>query len=70
MLKEVKMFTIVCDNCGKDVNDGTDYSGWNDVGYLEEIAFDCDFRKKDDNHYCDKCYEYDEDFEIIIKTKK
>jgi len=27
MIKEVKMLTIVCDGCGKDVNDETDYSG-------------------------------------------
>jgi len=69
MLKEVKMFTMVCDSCGKDVNEDTEYSAWNDVNYLEELAYDIDWRKMGDKHYCIKCYEYDDDFEVIIKSK-
>ena len=70
MIKEVKMFTLVCDGCGKDVNENTEYSAWNDTSYLEELAYDIDWREMDDKHYCNKCYEYDDDFELIIKPKK
>jgi hypothetical protein len=69
MLKEVKMFTIICDGCGKDVNDDTDYSAWNDESYVDDIRQEADWEKVDDKHYCTDCYEYDDDDEIIIKSK-
>ena len=70
MVKEVKMFTIVCDSCGKDVNDDTDYSCWNDEGYNEEIRQYAGWEKVDDEHYCTDCFEYDDNDELIIKNKK
>jgi hypothetical protein len=38
MIKEVKMFTMVCDSCGKDVNEDTEYSCWNIVLLLTDGA--------------------------------
>lgn len=67
MLKEVKMFTIICDGCGKDVNDDTDYSGWDDESYVDDIRQEADWEKVNDQHYCTDCYEYDDDDELIIK---
>jgi len=26
MIKEVTMYTVICDGCGKDVNEGQEYS--------------------------------------------
>jgi hypothetical protein len=63
------MFTIICDGCGKDVNDDTDYSAWNDESYVDDIRQEADWEKVDDKHYCTDCYEYDDDDEIIIKSK-
>ena len=31
MIKEKIMITLLCDNCGKDSCDGTDYSCWSDA---------------------------------------
>lgn len=70
MLKEVKMFTIICDGCGKDVNDDTEFSWWSDESYLEEIADDSDWEKIDDKHYCTNCYKYDDNDELILNSKK
>lgn len=67
MVKEVKMFTVICDSCGKDVCDGTDYSGWNDEQYIEEVAKEANWIKLEDIHYCDNCYELDDDDNIILK---
>lgn len=39
MIKELKMYTVVCDNCGKDSNDGTDYSCWSDAEQAEWNAY-------------------------------
>ena len=40
MLKEVKMYTVVCDNCAKDVNKDAEYSAWNDKRHAEEVAME------------------------------
>jgi hypothetical protein len=69
MVKEVKMFTIVCDGCGKDVNDGSEYAGWNEENYVEEIRAEADWEKVDDEHYCTDCFEYDDNDELIIKNQ-
>ena len=69
MLKEVKMFTIVCDGCGKDVNENTDYSCWNDENANEDIREEAGWEKVDDKHYCTKCFEYDDNDELIIKNQ-
>jgi hypothetical protein len=70
MLKEVKMFTIQCDNCSCDVNENCEYSGWNDENYVEEIRQESGWEKVDDKHYCPDCFEYDDNDELIIKNKK
>ena len=69
MLKEVKMFTIVCDGCGEDVNDDTDYSCWNDENYVEDIRHEAGWEKVNDKHYCNDCFKYDDNDELIIKNK-
>lgn len=69
MLKEVKMFTIVCDGCGCDVNSDTDYSCWNDENYVDDIRHEAGWEKVDDKHYCTDCFEFDDNDELIIKTK-
>jgi hypothetical protein len=70
MIKEVKMFTVICDNCGKDANDGEDYSCWNDKSFAEDIAVEAGYLKEDDKHYCQDCFSYDEDDKLVIKSTK
>lgn len=69
MLKEVKMYTIVCDGCGKDVNENTDYSCWNDENANEDIREEAGWEKVDDKHYCTKCFDYDDNDELILKNQ-
>ena len=66
MLKEVKMYTVVCDNCGKDVNKDAEYSAWNDKRYAEEVAMESDWIKEDDKNYCPDCFTYDDDDNLLI----
>lgn len=70
MIKEVKMFTVVCDNCGKDSNDGTEYSCWTDADQAEEMAISSEWIKEADKHYCPDCFSYDEDDNLIIDPIK
>jgi len=68
MIKEVKMYTIVCDNCGKDVCEGDEFSGWNDKSYVEDIRDNADWVKIDDKHYCTDCHHYDDNDELVIEN--
>jgi hypothetical protein len=54
---EVKMFSLVCDRCGADVNEGTDYSCWGDIGPSRDIAVDSGWLldRKDGKDYCPEC---------------
>lgn len=60
------MYTVVCDNCGVDVNEGQEYSCWNDKGYAQEIAMESEWIKEGGEHYCPKCYTYDDEDNLII----
>jgi hypothetical protein len=70
MIQEVKMYTIFCDICGCDVNEGSEFAGWNDKSYLEDVAQEEGWKKLDDKHYCTECFEYDDDDELVIFDKK
>lgn len=69
MIKELKMYTIICDGCGKDVCDGSEYSGWNEELYLEDIASEASWIKENDKHYCTDCFKYDDEDNLIIKNE-
>ena len=66
MIKQVKMFTVVCDNCGLDSNKDAEYSAWNDSSYAEDVATESGWVKDDDNHYCPDCVSYDDDDNLVI----
>ena len=68
MVKEVTMFTVVCDNCGKDVNKDAEYSAWNEKTFAEDIAMEADWIKENDKHYCSDCFTYDDDDNLLIKS--
>jgi hypothetical protein len=70
MIKELKMFTVICDNCKKSADDETDYSCWNEENFAEDVALEAGYIKEDDKHYCSNCFEYDDDDNLIIKPIK
>ena len=67
MIQEVKMYTVVCDNCGEDIGASSDYSCWNDEVYAWENADESDWIKLNEKHYCPNCWAYDDNDNIIIK---
>lgn len=68
MIEEVKMYTVVCDNCGKDNGCDSDFSCWNDESAAWEQASECGWTKEKDKHYCQDCWSYDDNDNVIIKT--
>lgn len=67
MIKEVIMYTVICDNCQKDVNENQEYSCYNDEMNANDIAMESNWIKCGDKHYCADCYEYDDNDELSIK---
>ena len=68
MIKEVILHTIICDNCGRDAANGTDYSCSSEP--WDMFCEDEDWQEIGDGHYCPDCYEHDDDDNLIIKPKK
>ena len=66
MVKEVKMYTIVCDSCGCDVNEDSGYSCWSDEDANEDIREEAGWEKVDGKHYCTDCFEYDDNDELVL----
>ena len=70
MIKEIKMYTIICDGCGKDVNADSDFAAWTELEPSLDLA-NCDgWHIDDDNHYCSNCYEVDDNGFMIVKNKQ
>ena len=69
-IEKVEMYTVICDNCGWDVGVYDEFAAYNNAAYASENAVDnFDWVKQDENHYCPKCYEYDDEDNLILKPK-
>ncbi len=64
------MFTVICDNCGVDVNKGQEYTCWNDEAYAEDIAIESGQTEEDEKHFCPNCFTYNDDGNIVILPPK
>ena len=69
-VEKVQMFTVICDNCKESADEGTDYSCWNDENGAKDVAMEAGFIADNDNHYCPKCYHYNDEDELIINTER
>lgn len=69
MIQEVKMFTVVCDSCGKDVCQNAEYSAWNEKRYAEDVAMESDWLKDNDKHYCPDCFTYNDEDNLVVKSE-
>jgi hypothetical protein len=67
MIKEIIVYTYICDRCSKNSSDEEENCGWNDAGYAWDCASDNDWIEHEGKHYCSGCYDYDNDDNLIIK---
>lgn len=37
MIKEITMYTLICDRCGKELCE-SDFAGWNNESYVLDMA--------------------------------
>ena len=69
MIKEVTMFAMFCDNCGKQHEDGdAGFCAWSDdVGAVESAREDGWYEGDYGNFYCPDCYSFDDDDNLILR---
>jgi hypothetical protein len=61
MIKEIPMYTVICDRCGADHNADADWSAWNDKDYAVDCAKEDLWEEIDGKHYCPDCYFWDDE---------
>ena len=67
MIKEVTMYSVVCDRCGKAfVVLGLGL----DEGTAKEQAMESEWAEIGDKHYCPDCYEIDDKLDEYVPKKK
>lgn len=55
MIKEIKMYTAICDVCGADSNSGQEVSAWGDKNDAIYVAGECGFVFNGDYCKCEDC---------------
>jgi hypothetical protein len=61
-------YTIECDNCKKVyIDDHNGYSAWADESDAFENASNDNWIEEEGNHYCNECWSYDDEDNLIIK---
>jgi hypothetical protein len=67
-IKEVTMYTVCCDRCGKSADEGTEYAGWSDKDGALSVADNSDWSDltsyavtTEGPHYCPNCYFIDDE---------
>jgi len=64
MIQKKKFYNIKCDCCGQMI----DEQFWNEPEAVECMLDECNWKATEDGkHYCDDCWEYDDDDNIITK---
>lgn len=56
-------YGVKCNRCGEQYEDG-EHSFWSDESGAVENAMESEWIEEKGKHYCTKCYEYNEEFEI------
>lgn len=72
MIIEEMFYAVKCDCCGKIISDCNDIEFWSDKDTAIDLA--CEggsYLTEDEKHiYCNDCYEFDDDDNLILHTNK
>ena len=70
MIREVTMYQVVCDACGKTAHEGGDYSAWTDEASAYEDGILNDWLMTDDGDWCWGCAVVDDEGNVSPPEKK
>lgn len=66
MIKEVTMYTVVCDRCGKDNGEGGEFACWGDEFDARYDAESNDWNEIEGKDYCQDCVMWNEDESELV----
>lgn len=66
MIQEVKMYTVVCDNCKDTLETYDGFAAWHDQDDAEETARNKDWLEMGNAFFCTDCYKHDDKDELVI----
>jgi hypothetical protein len=64
VIRAVTYYTVDCDGCGKNADEGGDYTAWGAEEDAWESADDAGYSLVSGKHYCEDCSHYCQDDEI------
>ena len=68
MIYPVTMYSGKCDNCGTEIKlGGGEYMAYGEKWQVEEDMKNTDWLIQDGKHYCDDCWSYDDEDNIVLK---
>ena len=67
MIKEVKMITVVCDNCGCDIGKDDEYSCWGEPWIAQDNAINQGWHEENGKDYYTDCHSFDDDDNLILR---
>lgn len=63
MIKPITMYSVVCDRCGRILEDG---AVWEDKSSAISYAVNSKWKEIGDKHYCPNCYEFDDELDECV----
>jgi hypothetical protein len=66
MIRKQEFFNAECDHCGAMLCE----ENWWDKEVIEDLMKDCGWKTLEGRHYCENCWEFDDDGNIITKDGK
>ncbi len=72
MIKEFKCYTLLCDNCGVDLNKDSEVSGWGAIDNNYDLAMGSGWVEDriDKKWYCCDCATVNDADEIMLDLKR
>ena len=70
MKQEVTMYTLICDGCGKNVCEGSNFAAWSDIDGARNEADWKEWIQLNDEDLCPNCWEWNEDETDHIKKNQ
>jgi len=70
MIYSVTMYSGKCDNCGEEwADEHNGYCAFTDASSMKENMMESEWLHEGDKDYCPKCYSYDDDDKLILKSQ-
>jgi hypothetical protein len=57
MIKEITVYTVICDRCGADSNKDSEHVGWTTIDAALDLAGESGWWFEDEKHLCANCWE-------------